>query len=141
VARDDVLVVNRSLAIPMRELTFRFSRAGGPGGQHVNTSETRVEVCFDVAASPSLGPRQRARLLAKLGPEVRVVAADQRSQTRNRDLAVERLGRRLADALHIERPRRASRPTRASVERRLDDKRRRSTRKSARRPPDIAGDD
>jgi ribosome-associated protein len=130
---DDVLVVTRSCAIPLAELRWRFSRSGGPGGQHANTSDTRAEVIFDVAGSPSLGPRQRERLLAKLGPEVRVVAADERSQTRNRELALRRLAERIAGALHIDKPRRPTRPTAASRERRLTEKKRQSERKRTRR--------
>jgi ribosome-associated protein len=130
---DDVLVVSRSCAIPMRELRWRFSRSGGPGGQHANTADTRAEVVFDVVASESLGPRQRERLLSKLGAEVRVVASDERSQARNRELALRRLRERIAEALHIERPRRPTAPTRASKERRLADKRRQSDRKRSRR--------
>jgi ribosome-associated protein len=130
---DAVLRVTRSCSIPRSELRWRFTRSGGPGGQHANTSDTRVEVVFDVASSPSLGPRQRARLLDKLGPEVRAVAADERSQARNRELALERLRARIADALHVETPRRATRPTKASVQRRLDEKRRQSVRKRERR--------
>jgi ribosome-associated protein len=132
---DGFLRVNGSLRIPESELRWRFSRSGGPGGQHANTADTRVELRFDIAGSPSLGPRQRARLLAKLGPEVRVVAADERSQARNRALAAERLTDRLRDALRIEAPRRPSKPTRASVERRLEAKRRQSARKADRRRP------
>jgi ribosome-associated protein len=129
------LRVSSTLVIPLAELTWRFSRSGGPGGQHANTSDTRVEVRFDVAASPSLGPRQRARLLERLGDEVRVVASDERSQARNRDLALERLAARLAEALRVEAPRRPTRPSKASVRRRLDDKRRQSERKAERRRP------
>src|SRR5215212_7379483 len=123
---DDQLHVSRSCSIPLSELRWRFSRSGGPGGQHANTADTRAEVIFDVESSPSLGPRQRERLLAKLGPEVRVVASDERSQARNRELALQRLRLRLADALHIEKPRTATRPTRASKERRLAEKKRQS---------------
>jgi ribosome-associated protein len=132
----DDLVVSRSLTIPAGELRWRFSRSGGPGGQHANTADTRAEVRFDVAGSPSLGPRQRARLLERFGPEVRVVADDERSQARNRALASERLAARLASALRVETPRRPTRPTKASKVRRLDAKRRRSERKRMRRPPD-----
>jgi len=130
--------VSPTLVIPLGELTWRFSRSGGPGGQHANTADTKVEVRFDVVASPSLGPRQRARLLERLGDEVRVVVSDQRSQARNRDLALERLAARLAGALRVDTPRRPTRPTTASVRRRLDDKRRQATRKADRRrpPPD-----
>lgn len=119
--------------IPLSELRWRFSRSGGPGGQHANTSDTRVEVIFDVAGSPSLGPRQRERLLATLGPEVVAAAADERSQARNRERALSRLAQRLAEALKVERPRRATRPGKAAVERRLADKRRRAARKRTRR--------
>ena len=127
------------LAIPLTELTWRFSGSGGPGGQHANTANTRVEVVFDVAGSSSLGPRQRARLLERLGPSVRVVASDERSQARNRDLALQRLAGRLADALRPVTPRRPTRPTAASKRRRLDHKRQVSERKRQRRagPEDI----
>src|SRR5438093_10175655 len=93
------LRVTRSLSVPADELEWRFSGPGGPGGQHANTSNTRVEVRFDVEASPSLTPSQRARLLDRFGPVVRVVASDTRSQARNRELALSRLRERLADAL------------------------------------------
>ena len=126
------LRVSRSLAVPLDELSWRFSASGGPGGQHANTSNTRAEVRFDVAGSPSLGPRQRARLLERLGPEVRVVAADERSQARNRTLALDRLRRRLADALRTETPRRPTRPTASSQHRRIQAKRRRSEVKRGR---------
>jgi ribosome-associated protein len=134
---DGDLVVTRSLTIPAAELRWRFTRSGGPGGQHANTADTRAEVRFDVSSSPSLGPRQRARLLERLGPEVRVVADDERSQARNRALALERLGARLASALRVDTPRRPTRPTKASKVRRLDAKRRQSERKRLRRPPDL----
>jgi ribosome-associated protein len=98
----------------------------------VNTSNSRVEISFDIANSPSLGPRQRARLLEKLGPSIRVVSSEERSQLRNREVATERLRRRLADALHIEKPRRPTRATKASKERRLEAKRRTSQIKARR---------
>lgn len=125
-----------SCAIPLAELTWRFSRSGGPGGQHANTADTRAEVRFDIASSAALGPRQRARLLERFGPEVWVVASDERSQARNRELAMDRLAAKLADALRVTAPRRATRPTKGSVERRLEGKRRQSARKVARRPPE-----
>lgn len=128
--------VTGSLRIPASELRWRFTRSGGPGGQHANTADTRVEVRFDVAGSPSLGPRQRARLLERLGPEVRAVASDERSQARNRALAQRRLVERLAAGLRVDPDRRPTRATRASVERRLDAKRRQSARKADRRRPD-----
>ncbi len=127
-----MLRVSGSLSIPVAELTWRFSRSGGPGGQHANTADTRVELLFDVAGSPSLGPRQRARLLERFGPEVRVVASDERSQARNRSLALTRMAARLADGLRVEAPRHATRPTRASVRRRLEGKKRQSDRKARR---------
>lgn len=125
--------MSRSCSIPLGELRWRFSRSGGPGGQHANTADTRAEVIFDVAASPSLGPRQRQRLLAELGPQVRVVASDERSQVRNRELAMRRLADRIADALRVETPRRPTRPSKSAVERRLAEKKRRSARKRERR--------
>jgi ribosome-associated protein len=128
-----VLRVTPTCVLPLDELEWRFSASGGPGGQHVNTSNTRAEVRFDVAGSPSLGPRQRARLLERLGPEVRVVASDERSQLRNRELALERLRSRLAEALRIETPRRPTKPTKAARERRLEDKKHRSETKARRR--------
>jgi ribosome-associated protein len=134
-SRERVVVVSRSCRIPLDELEWRFTGSGGPGGQHANTANTRVELRFDVAGSPSLGPRQRARLLERLGPTVRVVASNERSQARNRALALERLRDRLADALHIEAPRHATRPTRAAKQRRLDAKRHRSDVKRSRQPP------
>lgn len=130
---DEALRVTRSLTIPMRELSVRFTAAGGPGGQHANTSNTKVEVRFDIAESPSLGPVQRSRLLARFGPELRVVASAERSQARNRAAAVARLRELLADALHIDRPRVATRPGRGAAERRLDEKKRHGARKRDRR--------
>jgi len=125
--------VTGTCAIPLDELEWRFSGSGGPGGQHANTSNTRVEVRFDVAASPSLSPAQRARLLERVGPVVRVVAADTRSQARNRELALSRLRERLADALRTPRARRATAPSAAGRRRRLDAKRRRGDLKRQRR--------
>ena len=127
--------VSPTLVIAASELSWRFSRSGGPGGQHANTSDTKVEVRFDIAGSPSLGPRQRARLQERLGEEVRVVVADERSQARNRELALERLRERLAAALRVDPPRRRTKPTTASVNRRLDAKRRQAARKADRRRP------
>jgi ribosome-associated protein len=130
-----VLRVSPTCVIPLDELEWRFSASGGPGGQHVNTANTRAEVRFNVAGSPSLGPRQRQRLLERLGPEVRVVASDERSQLRNRALALERLRSRLAEALKIERPRRPTTPTKSSQQERLEAKRRRSEIKRQRGRP------
>jgi ribosome-associated protein len=120
-------------AIPLDELEWRFSGSGGPGGQHANTSNTRVELRFDVAGSPSLRPRERALLLERLGPVVRVVVADTRSQARNRELALERLRDRLASALRMPRTRRPTAPSTAARRRRVDAKRRRGQLKRQRR--------
>jgi ribosome-associated protein len=133
--------VTRSCAIALDELEWRFTGSGGPGGQHANTANTRVEVRFDVTRSPSLGPRQRARLLERLGPVVRVVAADERSQARNRALALDRLRSRLAAALHVERARVATSPSRASKRRRVEAKRQRGETKRLRGRPDRPQDD
>jgi ribosome-associated protein len=127
--------VSSTCVLAADELEWRTSRSGGPGGQHANTADTRVEVRFDVARSRSLGPRQRARLLERLGPVVRVVASDSRSQARNRELALERLRSKLAAALRVERPRQATRPSRAARAARVESKRRRSDVKRKRRPP------
>ena len=134
-ADEGVLRVNRSLRIPLDELEWRFTASGGPGGQHANRSNTKAELRFDVANSPSLGPRQRARLLERLGPVVRVVVDAERSQLRNRTIAQERLAARLAGALTISTPRRPTRPTAGSQERRLQEKRRRAEQKQQRRRP------
>lgn len=130
----DRVRITSSLSIPVSELQFRFTPSGGPGGQHANKVNTRVELRFDIAGSPSLGPRQRSRLLEKLGPEVRVVADDERSQGRNRQLAVTRFAERMTAALHIDKPRRPTRPSKGAKERRLSAKRQQSERKRARRP-------
>ena len=132
------LRVTSSCRIDLDELRWRTSRSGGPGGQHANTSDTRVEVRFDVDASPSLGPRQRARLLERLGPVVRATAADTRSQVRNRELALDRLRSRIADALRVQPTRRATRPSKRAQQERVDAKRRRGQvkRRRARPHPD-----
>jgi len=133
----DELEITPSLRIPHDELSWRFTSSGGPGGQHANTANTRVELTWDVAASAAPGPRQRALLVERLGTVVRIVVADERSQARNRDLAVERLRARVAAALRVAPPRRATRPTRGSQERRLEAKRHHADLKRQRRnPPD-----
>ncbi len=134
-AADEELQVSSALTIPAAELEWRFSASSGPGGQHVNTANTRVEVRFDIAKSPSLTDAQRARLLDKVGPDVRVVCQSERSQLRNRALARERLAARLAEGLVVPRTRRPTRASRASVKRRLDAKSRQSERKQQRRAP------
>jgi ribosome-associated protein len=127
--------VTRSVLLPVSELDFRFSRSSGPGGQHANRSETRVEARFDVEASHALTDAQKRRVVARTGPTIRAVAQDERSQWRNRELAVERVADQLRAALRVERKRRPTKPTAAARERRLEDKRRRSETKRLRRSP------
>jgi ribosome-associated protein len=129
------LSVAPGCTIPLDELQVRFSPSGGPGGQHANRSNTRVELRFDVVGSPSLTESQRARLIDKVGAEVRVVVDDERSQARNRSLAVERLTKVLADGLRVPRVRRATKPSRAARQRRLDAKKARSDTKRDRQRP------
>jgi ribosome-associated protein len=118
------------------EIAFRFSRSSGPGGQHAQKSSTRVEALFDVEDSAGLTEAERRRVLAKLGPVVRSIAQDERSQLRNRELAVERILEQLREAVKVRRARRATKPTRASQERRLDEKKQRSRTKRLRRSTD-----
>ena len=132
-AGDDDLRVTSSLIVPARELRWTFGPSGGPGGQHANRAHTRVEVRFDIAGSAALRDSQRALLLSRLGSVVVASADDERSQIRNRRLALERLRRKLADAMRVDRARRPSRPSRGAVERRLESKRRQSARKRDRR--------
>jgi ribosome-associated protein len=127
--------VTRSVTLPLAEVEFRTSRSSGPGGQHAQKSETRVEAVFDVEGSAALTGTQKRRVIAKAGPVVRAVAQDERSQLRNRELATERLVAALRDALKVERRRVPTKPTRRSRERRLEEKRRRSHTKRLRRPP------
>jgi ribosome-associated protein len=133
-----LLRVNDQLALPLAEVTVRVSRSSGPGGQHANVTASRVEASFDVLASPSLSESQRERLLARVGPRLVAIAQDERSQARNRELAVARLSQRLARGLAVPKRRRATRPTAASRERRLAAKRRATQRKRERRPPEDA---
>jgi ribosome-associated protein len=128
----EVLQVTRNLSIPLDEFQWRFTTSGGPGGQHANRSSTRVEVRFDIEHSPSLGPRQRARLLERFGSTVRAASGDERSQVRNREIALRRLAERLADALHVQRSRLPTGPSAGAKSRRLEEKRRRSVRKRER---------
>jgi ribosome-associated protein len=127
--------VTRSVSIPRSEIDYRFSRSSGPGGQHAQKSDTRVEAIFDVEASSALTETQKRRVVARAGPVLRVVAQDERSQWRNRELATERLAEMLREALRVPRRRRPTKPTQSSVERRLEQKRRRSDVKRLRRPP------
>jgi len=128
-------VVTDSVRIPRHELDIRFSPSGGPGGQHANKAATRAELTFDVETSSAFTDTQRARVVTKLGPVVRVVADDERSQLRNRALAEQRLADKLRGALHVPRNRRATRPTRGSQRRRMDAKKQRGEVKRYRRPP------
>ena len=128
--------MTRSVSIPRSEIELRFSRSSGPGGQHAQTSETRVEAIFDVEASEALSDAQKRRVVDKAGPVLRSIAQDERSQLRNRELAIERLVEALREALRVPRKRRPTRPTRAAVERRLEQKRRRSETKRQRRELD-----
>lgn len=121
--------------IPLAEIEIRTSRSSGPGGQHANVTESRVEASFDVVASSALDERSRALLLERLGERVAASAQDARSQARNRELALERLGAKISKALERRKPRRPTRPTRSSRERRLRGKRRRSEVKRTRRRP------
>ncbi len=130
-----VLRVNERLAIPLSEVTVRASRSSGPGGQHANVTASRVEASFDVLASTALSETQRRRLLARAGARVVAVAQDERSQARNRELALTRLAERIAQGLIVPKRRRATKPTAASRERRLSAKRRATQRKRERRPP------
>jgi ribosome-associated protein len=134
------LRINGDLSIPLAEITLRASRSSGPGGQHANVTASRVEAIFDVLASPSLSEAQRARVLARRGPRLVAIAQDERSQSRNRELALGRLAERLASALALPRSRRPTRPTGASRTRRLEAKRRAARRKLERRPPSRDGD-
>ena len=136
---DGVLEVNDSLWIPRAELAYRASRSGGPGGQHVNTSSTRVEVAWDVGASPSLSDEQRARLREKLANRINaegvllLAASDHRSQHQNKEAATERLVELVRQALVIPKPRKKTKPSRAAREARLHNKKRQSEKKRLRR--------
>jgi ribosome-associated protein len=132
---NDDLIVTRSVRIPRNQLQVSFSASGGPGGQHANKSATRVELRFDIANSQAFSEAQRVRVIERLGDEVRVVVDDERSQLRNRALAEERLVARLQSALHVERQRRATRPTKGSKDRRLKAKQHRGQIKQQRKRP------
>lgn len=127
------LRIDERLAIPLAEVELRASRSSGPGGQHANVTASRVEAVFDVAASRALDEARRARLLERLGPVVTAVAQDARGQSRNRELALDRLAAKLAAALRVPKHRRPTKPTRASRRRRLEQKRRAGERKRSRR--------
>ncbi|MGH8930466.1 MAG: alternative ribosome rescue aminoacyl-tRNA hydrolase ArfB [Egibacteraceae bacterium] len=135
--------VQPGLSIPEEELEFRFSRSGGPGGQHANTSDTRVELRFDVEASNALTDEQKARVRARLGNritgggELVLIGNEYRSQTRNREAVVARFARLLREALRVERSRKRTRRPRAADRRRLETKMRQSLKKALRKAPDL----
>jgi ribosome-associated protein len=129
----EALQIRAGLAIPLAEVELRTSRSSGPGGQHANVTASRVEAVFVVAGSSALSDAQKARVTARLGPRVTASAQDTRSQSRNRELALERLAARIAHALEVRRPRKATRPTKASKRRRLDAKKQRGEIKRGRR--------
>ncbi len=128
--------VTRSVVLPRGDVEFRYSRSSGPGGQHAQKSETRVEAVFDVEASDALTETQKRRVIGRSGPVLRSIAQDERSQLRNRELALERLVEQLRQALRVERRRVPTKPTEASRQRRLDEKKRRSKTKRLRRELD-----
>ena len=128
--------VTRSVLLPLSEIELRVSRSSGPGGQHANKTESRVEAVFDVGASAALSDVQKRRVIAKAGPVIRAVAQDERSQLRNREIAIDRVVARLAEALHIERKRVPTKPSRAAKGRRVDAKKRRGETKKLRRVDD-----
>jgi ribosome-associated protein len=136
----DELRIDGRLSIPLAEIELRASRSSGPGGQHANVTASRVEAVFDVEASRTLAEAERERLLERVGPLVTAVAQDARGQSRNRELALERLAGKIAAGLRVPRRRRPTRPTRASRRRRLEGKRRTGERKRGRRPPSPEGD-
>ena len=131
------LRINERLSLPLAEIEQRTSRSSGPGGQHANVTASRVEAVFDVAASQALDEPQRTRLLERLGPVVTAVAQDARGQARNRELALQRLAQKLAAGLRVQRKRRPTRPSRASKQRRLEQKRRTAEKKRRRGPPPL----
>lgn len=133
----DELRIDERLSLPLSEIELRTSRSSGPGGQHANVTASRVEAVFDVEASRALDERQRARLRERLGPVVTAVAQDARGQSRNRELALQRLAAKIAAGLRVQRKRRATRPTRASRQRRLEQKRRTSEKKRGRGKPPL----
>jgi ribosome-associated protein len=131
----DPIRVTRSVLLPVAEIALRVSRSSGPGGQHAQKSSTRVEALFDVEASSALTDTQKRRVVARSGPILRAVAQDERSQARNRELAVERLVDKLRAALAVPRRRVATQPGKQARERRLEGKRRRARTKDLRKPP------
>jgi ribosome-associated protein len=137
---EDPIQIGRHARVPLREIVIRTSRSSGPGGQHANVTASRVEAVFDVSASTALSEEQKRRVIARAGPRVVAVAQDARSQARNRELALERLRRRLEAALAVPRSRRPTKPSQAAARKRLEAKRRQSLRKRERGRPDADGE-
>jgi ribosome-associated protein len=131
----DPMPLGRYARLPLSEITVRASRSSGPGGQHANVTASRIEAVFDVEASETLSQAHKQRIVAKLGPRVVAVAQDSRSQAQNRELALERLAERLTAALHVAPVRRPTRPSRAAVARKQEEKRVQAERKRSRQPP------
>ena len=129
--------IRPGVTVPLSDVALRTSRSSGPGGQHANVTASRIEASFDVAASSTLTDEQKRRVMARCGPVVRAVAQDTRSQRRNRELALERLAGRIANALTVQRPRKKTRPSRAAKHRRLQQKRRRGETKRLRGRPEL----
>jgi ribosome-associated protein len=125
----------KALELPLGEIELRFSRSSGPGGQHAQKTETRVEAVFDVEASAILTAAQKRRLVRQASPVIRAVAQEERSQWRNREVALERLAEAIAAGLKIRRKRRPTRPSPEARRRRLAEKRRRGETKRLRDPP------
>ena len=136
VDRRDAIRITRSVVLPLAEVEMRTSRASGPGGQHAQKTSTRVEAVFDVEASTALTDTQKRRVVSRAGPVLRAVAQDERSQLRNRELALERLVEKLRAALAVPRRRVPTKPSAAARERRHEEKRRRARTKALRRPPE-----
>lgn len=132
---EDPLPITASVAIPLAEIDLRTTRSSGPGGQHANVTDSRVEASFDVAASATLSAAQKERVIGKAGPVIRAVAQDARSQLRNRDVALERLAGKLRTALHVDRPRRPTKPSRRAKAKRVDSKKKVGERKQSRQRP------
>jgi ribosome-associated protein len=139
VSQQRTLRINRDVSVPLAEIELRASRSSGPGGQHANVTASRVEASFDVASSGALTDTQKRRVIDRVGARVSAVSQDARGQARNRELALQRLQKKLARALAVPRKRRATKPSRAASERRLASKRVRAQRKRERRRPEPEG--
>lgn len=133
----ELVRVSPTLSLPVSEFSFRASRSSGPGGQHANKSETKIEASFDVLASQTLDDQQKQRLVVKIGPVVKAIAQDERSQYRNKELATKRVAELIAAGLKTRRKRIPTSPTASSQEKRLDEKRRRGTTKKLRQAPAV----